>query len=297
MSRGVGWCRSVSSKRLIWHQSARSSSGGRDLQNHHSPVQIWVAPPENPAASRGFSFPAPTSAPVDLVSTTGGFSSPSSMRHLQPRGHEVPQPRVPLGGERYHRRPSPRMRGANRVVQAPKRSADALRARRSREGQSRAPRRAKSIVRNTAFKRFLRVRPVFHHRDDTAIGHIVGCFLALRLEVDLQNKLDQRGIDNSWPDVMRDLTEVRGVTVTLDDQQYRLQHRTPRLRVRRIRSGGSARRGCARRWHCRKSVGSRRRSPFKAPINALTTDRNDRFYTGKAPRSRSAARAAVRCGA
>src|SRR5437762_13823319 len=29
----------------------------------------------------------------------------------------------------------------------------------------------------------LEVRPIFHHRDDTSIGHIVACFLALRLEV------------------------------------------------------------------------------------------------------------------
>ena len=24
------------------------------------------------------------------------------------------------------------------------------------------------------------VRPIFHHRDDTSVGHIVACFLALR---------------------------------------------------------------------------------------------------------------------
>jgi hypothetical protein len=72
-------------------------------------------------------------------------------------------------------------------------------------------------------KSTLEVRPVFHKRDDTTIGHIVGCFLALRLEVDLQHKLDQAGIDRSWPDVIRDLTEVRAVHVTLDDAKYRLR--------------------------------------------------------------------------
>jgi hypothetical protein len=64
---------------------------------------------------------------------------------------------------------------------------------------------------------------VFHHRDDTTIGHIVGCFLALRLEVDLQRRLDDRGVDVAWPDLMRDLTEVRAVEVTVDDQRYRLR--------------------------------------------------------------------------
>lgn len=72
-------------------------------------------------------------------------------------------------------------------------------------------------------KSTLEVRPTFHHRDDTTIGHIVGCFLALRLEVDLQRRLDQRCVDVSWPDLMRDLAEVKAVDVTLDGQRYRLR--------------------------------------------------------------------------
>jgi len=72
-------------------------------------------------------------------------------------------------------------------------------------------------------KSTLEVRPIFHHRDDTTIGHIVGCFLALRLEVDLQRRLEQREIDVSWPDLMRDLEQLRAVEVTLDGQRYRLR--------------------------------------------------------------------------
>ena len=72
-------------------------------------------------------------------------------------------------------------------------------------------------------KSTLDVRPVFHHRDDTTIGHIVGCFLALRLEVDLQRRLDACDLDASWPDLMRDLNQVKAVEITLDDQRYRLR--------------------------------------------------------------------------
>lgn len=72
-------------------------------------------------------------------------------------------------------------------------------------------------------KSTLEVRPVFHHRDDTTIGHIVGCFLALRLEVDLQRRLDEHGVDVSWPDLMRDLDQVKAVDITLDGQRYRLR--------------------------------------------------------------------------
>ena len=77
------------------------------------------------------------------------------------------------------------------------------------------------FVRET--KSTLEVRPVFHHCDDTTIGHIVGCFLALRLEVDLQRRLDERGVDVAWPDLMRDLAELRAVYVTVDEQRYRLR--------------------------------------------------------------------------
>jgi Transposase DDE domain len=72
-------------------------------------------------------------------------------------------------------------------------------------------------------KQTLDVRPLYHHRDDTTVGHIVGCFLALRLEVDLQRRLDAAGVDCSWPDLMRDLADVNAVDVTLDDRRYRLR--------------------------------------------------------------------------
>jgi len=72
-------------------------------------------------------------------------------------------------------------------------------------------------------KSTLEVRPVFHHRDDTTIGHIVGCFLALRLEVDLQCRLDQQGVDVAWPDLLRDLGQVKAVELSLDGERYRLR--------------------------------------------------------------------------
>lgn len=72
-------------------------------------------------------------------------------------------------------------------------------------------------------KSTLEVRPVFHHRDDTTLGHIVGCFLALRLEVDLQCRLDQQGVDVAWPDLLRDLGQVKAVELSLDGERYRLR--------------------------------------------------------------------------
>jgi hypothetical protein len=72
-------------------------------------------------------------------------------------------------------------------------------------------------------KSTLEVRPIYHHRDDTTVGHIVASFLALRLEVDLQRRLDGRGSTVSWPDLMRDLSQVQAVDLSLDGQRYRLR--------------------------------------------------------------------------
>jgi hypothetical protein len=72
-------------------------------------------------------------------------------------------------------------------------------------------------------KSTLDVRPIFHQRDDSVIGHIVGCFLALRLEVDLQQRLDAKGLAVSWPDLMRDLARLQAVIVDLDGTRYRLR--------------------------------------------------------------------------
>jgi hypothetical protein len=72
-------------------------------------------------------------------------------------------------------------------------------------------------------KSTLEVRPLYHQRDDTCIGHIVAGFLALRLEVDLQRRLEERGAEVSWPDLMRDLKQVQSVAVELDGRRYQLR--------------------------------------------------------------------------
>lgn len=72
-------------------------------------------------------------------------------------------------------------------------------------------------------KSTLKIRPIYHHRDDTSIGHIVAGFLALRLEVDLQMRLNERKLRTSWPSLMRDLGQVHAVRVELDGRNYLLR--------------------------------------------------------------------------
>ena len=72
-------------------------------------------------------------------------------------------------------------------------------------------------------KSTLEVRPIYHQRDDTSIGHIVASFLALRLEVDLAMQLDQKGVESSWPDLMRALKRLQAVHMSMDGCSYRIR--------------------------------------------------------------------------
>jgi hypothetical protein len=72
-------------------------------------------------------------------------------------------------------------------------------------------------------KSTLEVRPIYHRCPHMAIGHIAAAFLALRLEVDLQRRLDERKVEVSWPDLMRDLSQVHSVIIDLDRKRYRLR--------------------------------------------------------------------------
>ena len=72
-------------------------------------------------------------------------------------------------------------------------------------------------------KSTLEVRPIYHQRDDTSIGHIVASFVALRLEVDLSMRLDKKGIECSWPDLMCDLKRLQSVHLDLDGRSYRIR--------------------------------------------------------------------------
>ena len=68
-------------------------------------------------------------------------------------------------------------------------------------------------------KATLEVRPIFHQNEDNSIGR----FLALRLEVDLQQRLEERQMKVPWPDLMRDLKQVQSVLLELDGQRYQLR--------------------------------------------------------------------------
>jgi Transposase DDE domain len=69
-------------------------------------------------------------------------------------------------------------------------------------------------------KSTLEVRPIYHHRDDTSLGHIVASFLALRLEVDLQRRLEEKEIKAPWSQLMQQLAQVQAVHLGLAGRHF-----------------------------------------------------------------------------
>lgn len=73
-------------------------------------------------------------------------------------------------------------------------------------------------------KDVMRLRPIFHHqKSENVLGHIFACFLALYLAALLRRKLAEAGVQAQWDEVIRDLSELRAVTVELDGEPFLLR--------------------------------------------------------------------------
>ncbi len=72
-------------------------------------------------------------------------------------------------------------------------------------------------------KTLLETRPIFHRRDATIRGHVFCSFLALVLRKELQDRLEARGHDLEWADVLRDLERMEEVEVEHDGKRFLLR--------------------------------------------------------------------------
>jgi hypothetical protein len=72
-------------------------------------------------------------------------------------------------------------------------------------------------------KSLLETRPIFHRRDETIRGHVFCSFLALLLRHELQTRLQARGWDYEWAEVLRDLERVQYVDVAQGERCFRLR--------------------------------------------------------------------------
>src|SRR5512135_2906317 len=72
-------------------------------------------------------------------------------------------------------------------------------------------------------KSLLQTRPIFHKCDETIRGHVFCSFLALVLRQELQSRLEERGHELEWADVIADLERLQRVEVAQDGKRFLLR--------------------------------------------------------------------------
>ena len=75
-------------------------------------------------------------------------------------------------------------------------------------------------------KSLLETRPIYHKCDATIRGHVFCSFLALVLRQELQARLEARGHDLEWAEVIRDVEELQVVEVEQDGKRFLLRSET-----------------------------------------------------------------------
>jgi DDE family transposase len=72
-------------------------------------------------------------------------------------------------------------------------------------------------------KSLLQTRPIYHKCDETIRGHVFCSFLALVLRQELQARLEERGDEFEWADVIGDLDRLQMVEVEQDGKRFLLR--------------------------------------------------------------------------
>jgi DDE family transposase len=72
-------------------------------------------------------------------------------------------------------------------------------------------------------KALLQTRPIFHKCDETIRGHVFCSFLALVLRQELQARLEGRGHEFEWADVIQDVDRLQSVEVEQDGKRFLLR--------------------------------------------------------------------------
>jgi Transposase DDE domain len=72
-------------------------------------------------------------------------------------------------------------------------------------------------------KSLIHTRPIYHHLDATIRGHVFCSFLALVLRQELQARLEKRGHDFEWADVIQDLGQLHATEVQQDGKRFLLR--------------------------------------------------------------------------
>jgi Transposase DDE domain len=72
-------------------------------------------------------------------------------------------------------------------------------------------------------KTLLQTRPIYHRCDETIRGHVFCSSLALVLRQELQSRMEERGQESEWADVIADLDRLQMVEVEQDRKRFLLR--------------------------------------------------------------------------
>ena len=75
-------------------------------------------------------------------------------------------------------------------------------------------------------KSILDTRPIWHKCDETIRGHVFCSYLALALRVALRERLEAKGWKLEWNDVVRDLSQLQEMAITVQDKGYVIRTQT-----------------------------------------------------------------------
>jgi transposase len=72
-------------------------------------------------------------------------------------------------------------------------------------------------------KSILETRPIYHKRDETIRGHVFCSFLALVLKRELESRMEEKGLQWEWADVIRGLDELQEVEAEFGGHRFLLR--------------------------------------------------------------------------
>jgi transposase len=89
-------------------------------------------------------------------------------------------------------------------------------------------------------KSLLETRPIYHRCDATIRGHVFGSFLALVLRQELQARLEARGWEVEWAEVIRDVEQLQEVEVAQEGKRFLLRSEAQRTCGKAFQAAGVA---------------------------------------------------------
>lgn len=74
-------------------------------------------------------------------------------------------------------------------------------------------------------KSVLQTRPIYHKCDDTIRGHVFCSFLALALRRELESRLQEKGLDYEWKEILRGLDNLHEVEASFQGKRFFMRSR------------------------------------------------------------------------